>query len=87
MDGENNGSKPYEQMDDLGGFPTIFENTHMTIQLHPFAANYSPDIRWGMKWFVQENTPGLKMYFLLNTGIFHCYVSLPEGRCRCWFNQ
>ena len=22
MDGENNGSKPYEQMDDLGGFPT-----------------------------------------------------------------
>ena len=28
MDGENNG-KPYEQMDDLGGFPTIFGNTHM----------------------------------------------------------
>ena len=23
MDGENNG-KPYEQMDDLGGFPMIF---------------------------------------------------------------
>ncbi len=22
MDGENNGSKPYEQMDDLGGFTT-----------------------------------------------------------------
>ena len=22
MDSENNGSKPYEQMDDLGGFPT-----------------------------------------------------------------
>ena len=22
----------------------------------------------------------LKMYFLLNMGIFHCYVSLPEGR-------
>ena len=22
MDGENNASKPYEQMDDLGGFPT-----------------------------------------------------------------
>ena len=21
----------------------------------------------------------LKMYFLLNMGIFHCYVSLPEG--------
>ena len=24
MDGENNGSKPYEQMDDLGGFPPMF---------------------------------------------------------------
>ena len=22
---------------------------------------------------------GLKMYFLLKTRIFHCYVSLPEG--------
>ena len=29
MDGENNGSKPYEQMDDLGGFPIIFGNTHI----------------------------------------------------------
>ena len=28
MDGENNG-KPYEQMDDLGGKPTIFGNTHI----------------------------------------------------------
>ena len=26
MDGENNG-KPYEQMDDLGGKPTIFVET------------------------------------------------------------
>ena len=26
MDGENNG-KPYEQMDDLGGFPPIFGST------------------------------------------------------------
>ena len=31
MDGENNGSKPYEQMDDLGGFPPIFGNTHMLV--------------------------------------------------------
>ena len=30
MDGENNG-KPYEQMDDLGGFPPIFGNTHRAI--------------------------------------------------------
>ena len=22
----------------------------------------------------------LKMYFLLNMGIFHCHVSLPEGK-------
>ena len=29
MDGENNG-KPYEQMDDLGGFPPIFGNTHIS---------------------------------------------------------
>ncbi len=28
MDGENN-AKPYEQMDDLGGFPIIFGNTHL----------------------------------------------------------
>ena len=29
MDGENNGSKPYEQMDDLGGFmkPPILGST------------------------------------------------------------
>ena len=26
-----------------------------------------------------ENGPGLKMYFLLEMVIFHCYVSLPEG--------
>ena len=24
-----NGSKPYEQMDDLGGFPIVFGNTHI----------------------------------------------------------
>ncbi len=29
MDGENNGSKPYVQMDDLGGTPIIFGNTYM----------------------------------------------------------
>ena len=27
MDGENNGSKPYEQMDGLEGFPIIFGST------------------------------------------------------------
>ena len=37
MDGENNG-KPYEQMDDLGGKPTIFGNIHIFI---PFALDLS----------------------------------------------
>ena len=32
MDGENNG-KPYEQMDDLGGKPTIFGNIHIVFLL------------------------------------------------------
>ena len=31
MDGENSGSKSYEQMDDLGGKPPIFGNTHITL--------------------------------------------------------
>ena len=30
MEGENNG-KPYDQMDDLGGKPTIFGNIHLTV--------------------------------------------------------
>jgi len=30
MDGENNG-KPYFQMDDLGGKPTIFGNIHLQV--------------------------------------------------------
>ena len=29
MNGENNGSKPYEQMDDLGGFPIILGNAQL----------------------------------------------------------
>ena len=32
MDGENNG-KPYEQMDDLGGKPTIFGNIHIPVYI------------------------------------------------------
>ena len=34
MDGENNG-KPYEQMDDLGGKPTIFGNPHLKTLILP----------------------------------------------------
>ena len=31
----------------------------------------------------QWKTDPLKTYFLLKIGIFHCYVSLPEGRWSC----
>ncbi len=32
MDGENNGSKPYEQMEDLGVFPLLLVGpTHLSI--------------------------------------------------------
>ena len=40
----NNG-KPYEQMDDLGGFPTIFGNTHMKRRVDGFDWNSSSE--WG----------------------------------------
>ncbi len=32
-----NGSKPYKQMDDLGGNTTIFENTHIYTEIYVFA--------------------------------------------------
>ena len=35
MDGENNGSKPYEQMDDLGGKKPLF------LVQHPYPQNHS----------------------------------------------
>ena len=31
MDGENNGSKPYVEMDDLGGFNPLFSDFHPNI--------------------------------------------------------
>ena len=34
MDGESNGSKPYEQMDDLGGNTPIFGNAYIYIYLY-----------------------------------------------------
>ena len=48
MDGENNGSKPYEQMDDLGGFPPIFGNIQIN---YSWIGKYiSPmDPSWGNK--------------------------------------
>ena len=48
MDGENHGSKPYEQIDDLGGFPPIFGNT----QLSPFfLVDLFPQINQRTKFF------------------------------------
>ncbi len=35
MDGENN-RKPYEQMDDLGGFPIFLGNTHLDTNFQIF---------------------------------------------------
>ncbi len=34
MDGESNGSKPYEQMDDLGGNTPIFGNAYIYIYIY-----------------------------------------------------
>ena len=36
------------------------------------------DTLWETKIAIEHRT-GLKVYVLLKTGIFHCYVSLPEG--------
>ena len=52
MDGENHG-KSYEQMDDLGGFPPIFGNTHLsTILLWIFFQ--SLDVSHGHRFEVTE---------------------------------
>ena len=40
MDGENNGKPYYEQMDDLGGKPTIFGNIHMYIYISHIILNF-----------------------------------------------
>ena len=38
MDGENH-AKPYDLMDDLGGKPTIFGNTHITAWVYTYVYN------------------------------------------------
>ena len=42
MDGENNVSKPYEQMDELGWFSPIFGNTHVLEIGKDMGINYTP---------------------------------------------
>ena len=68
MDGENHGSKPYEQMDDLGGFPIIFWfNTHIDTTLPE--TNIDPENGW-----LEDYFPFGKAYFQGRT------VSSQEGR-------
>ena len=43
MDGENNGSKPYEQMDDLGG-PPLFLETPIYHEMFRFMYNDIVDV-------------------------------------------
>ena len=49
MDGENNG-KPYEQMDDLGGFYPLFSETSMYVISHldggEVWSNFDIDSNW-----------------------------------------
>jgi len=44
MDGENKG-KPYCLMDDLGGKPTIFGNTHFYVPINPTAKLRVPKMK------------------------------------------
>ncbi len=70
MDGENNG-KPYEQMDDLGGFIPIFGNTHIylrknswqrEISLRDFPNLWTADLRQHRRHGSQAGEdPGLLM--------------------------
>ncbi len=60
MDGENNGSKPYEQMDDLGGFTTPIFVKRPIFEFWPFAvtanmygttkSSHISGIRFGGVW-------------------------------------
>ena len=44
MDGENNGSKPYEQMDDLGFFPIFLETPIYTLRSLTWSKKITPKI-------------------------------------------
>ena len=60
MDCENNGSKPYEQMADLGGKLPYFWNTHVGEILEPryVAQHTAPQVHWKtlIKWIIFGNT-------------------------------
>ena len=63
MDGENNGSKPYVQMDDLGGFPIIFGNIHIDVR-GGRSYHISPR-NWVFRLSKLNFTPGL-VFFLVS---------------------
>ena len=73
MDGENNGKKPYEEMDDL--WVALFLET----PIYCYTPGSSNIAGWKMGARIQS------MYFLLKMGdIPASYVRIPEGR-ECFF--
>ena len=66
MDGENNGSKPYEQMDDLGGwggvFPPIFGST-------PHTASFCPYFFEFLSWTELHPSPSETWYKVCHPGV------------------
>ena len=54
MDGENNGKKPYEQMDDLGGVlhPFFGFNTHLDLQ--KMLGKRIKNIKYSPKWLLKD---------------------------------
>ena len=62
MDGENNG-KPYEQMDDLGGKPTIFGNIHIWSHLLEMAGGDGIGDSHGRRWSTHRKNIGMRTFF------------------------
>ena len=52
-------------------------NPGLILKIHWKKWRKGHTLRWTS--IAMENGPGLKMHFLVNMGIFHGYVSLPEG--------
>ena len=83
MDGENNGSKPYEQMDDLGGLPPLFLET-------PIYKCLKIEIqRFGLSRYLSKKNPmnkwmiwGVKPHIFGSTPLLHVDL-LPVFFCLC----
>ena len=59
MDGENNGSKPYEQMDDLGVFPIFLETPIYNLNKGAIFDNSSTNPKTGSAPATPRSTLGL----------------------------